>query len=118
MQTNFYTPLKYNVITQPACSYTIIFYLEVFHFHFLARIFFLYVSSATVAVLDVVSEASYDKITSINYYIYCPPHATTNALEEPVKWLIEPKSAFAAPKCLTLYTPETADCGILHSMVA
>lgn len=44
--------------------------------------------------------------------------ATTKALDEPSKCLTEPKRAFAAPKCLILYTPEAADSGILHSIVA
>jgi hypothetical protein len=60
MQTNFYTPLKYNVIAQPAFSYTIIL-LGSFSFPFLGMDF-LSLSSTTVAVLDIVSEASYDKM--------------------------------------------------------
>lgn len=45
-------------------------------------------------------------------------YATTKALDEPVKWLIDPRSDFEAPKWLIRYTPETADSGILHSIVA
>jgi len=43
---------------------------------------------------------------------------TTKALEAPVKCLIDPNKLLEAPKCLILYTPETADSGILHSMAA
>ena len=45
-------------------------------------------------------------------------HATTKALDVPVKCRIDPMSPFAAPKCLILYTPGEADGGIVHSMVA
>lgn len=45
-------------------------------------------------------------------------YTTTKAREAPVKWRMEPNKFFDAPKCLTLYTPETAVSGILHSIVA
>lgn len=45
-------------------------------------------------------------------------YATAKALDVPVKWRIEPNSPLDAPKWLILYTPETANSGTHHSIVA
>jgi hypothetical protein len=57
---------------------------------------------SVVQVLYIKKMNTSTQVKEVNVHARYVFHVTTKALDEPVKWRIEPKRLFAAPKCFIL----------------